>query len=63
MNAQFLAILAGIGPGFPKLRWDLLLTQAEITINLLRQPQYNPKKSAWEGFNGPFNFYATPMPF
>ena len=61
MKAHFLAILAGIDPGFPKLQWDLLLPQAEIAINLLQKLQYYPTKSAWEAYNGPYNFDATPM--
>jgi len=36
MKAHFLAILAGINPGFPQSQWDLLLPQAKININLLR---------------------------
>jgi len=34
-KAHFLAILAGVDLGFPKSRWDLLLPQAEITLNIL----------------------------
>ena len=32
---HFIAILAGIDKTFPKSLWDLLLPQAEITVNLL----------------------------
>jgi hypothetical protein len=32
---HFIAILAGINKTFPKSLWDLLLPQAEITVNLL----------------------------
>jgi hypothetical protein len=55
MKAHFLTILDGINPGFLKSWWDLLLPQAKLTINLLRQLRYEPKKSAWEVFNGPYN--------
>ena len=41
--------------------WDLLLPQTELTLNLLRQATVEPTKSAWEYFNGPFNYDATPM--
>ena len=61
MKAHFLTILAGVDPGFPKSRWDLLLPQAELTINLLCQSRYHPALSAWAGLNGPYNFDATPM--
>jgi hypothetical protein len=32
---HFLAILAGLPPSFPRDRWDLLIPQAELTLNLL----------------------------
>jgi len=32
---RFLAILAGINAAFPPYLWDLLLPQAELTLNLL----------------------------
>ena len=57
---HFLSILAGVAPTFPKDRWDLLLPQAELTLNLLR-PSNNPTLSAWESLFGPYNFDATPM--
>ena len=60
-NAHFLSILAEVDPNFPKNRWDLLLPQAELTLNLLRQSHANPSVSAWEYLDGPYNFDATPM--
>ena len=57
---HFLAILAGVAPTYPRDRWDLLLPQAELTLNLLR-PSLNPTRSAWESLFGPFNFDATPL--
>ena len=57
---HFLSILAGVDATFPPYLWDLLLPQAEQTINLLRQATANPKISAWEYFNGPFDFNKTP---
>ena len=60
-KAHFLTILAGVDPTFPATRWDhLLLPQAELTINLLRQATTHTTISAWECINGPFNFDATP---
>jgi hypothetical protein len=58
---HFLAILAGVDPSFPPYLWDLLLPQAELTLNLLRQSSINAKISAWEFFHGPFNFNKTPL--
>ena len=60
-KAHFLAILAGVSSSFPMSLWDLLLPQTELTLNLLRQATAEPTKSAWEYFNGPFNYDATPL--
>ena len=56
---HFLAILAGVDPAYPPYLRDLLLPQTELTLNLLRQAKLNPKISAWEYFNGPFDFNKT----
>ena len=45
-KAHFLATLAGVGHEFPRHIWDLLLPQAELTLNLLRQAIANPDMSA-----------------
>jgi hypothetical protein len=58
---HFLAILAGVDKSFPPYLWDLLLPQAELTLNLLCQSTINTKILAWEFFNGPFNFNKTPL--
>ena len=58
---HFLAILAGVDATFPPYLWDLLLPQAELTLNLLRQSVLNPRISAWEYFQGPFDFNKTPL--
>jgi hypothetical protein len=58
---HFLAILAGIDAVFPPYLWDLLLPQAELTLNLLRQATLNPRISAWEFFQGPFDFNKMPL--
>ncbi len=58
---HFLAILAGIDSAFPPYLWDLLLPQAELTLNLLQQATLNPRIRAWEFFQGPFDFDKTPL--
>jgi hypothetical protein len=60
---HFLAILAGVNSTFPlpPYLWDLLLPQAELTLNLLCQATLNPRISAWEFFQGPFNFNKMPL--
>jgi hypothetical protein len=58
---HFLSILASVDTGFPPHLWDLLLPQVKLTDNLLRQATIKPKISAWEYFNGPFDFNMTPL--
>ena len=41
-KANFLSILAGDAPYFPRNLWDLLLPQTELTLNLLRQATLDP---------------------
>ncbi len=60
-KAHFLAILSSIAPDFPRHIWDLLIPQAELTLNLLQQAMLNPCISMWEYFEGPFNYDATPL--
>jgi hypothetical protein len=56
---HFLSILAGVDAAVPPYLWDLLLPQAELSINLLRQATLNPRILAWELFQGPFDFNKT----
>ncbi len=58
---HFLAILANVDSTFPPYLWDLLLPQAELTLNFLHQATLNPRISAWEFFQGPFDFNKTPL--
>ena len=60
-KAHLLSILAGVDPDFPKYMYDTLLQQTELTLNLLRQATINPKMSAWDYYNGPFDYAATPL--
>jgi hypothetical protein len=53
---HFIAILASINSAFLPYLWDLLLPQAKLTLNLLRQANLNPRISVWEYFQGPFDF-------
>jgi hypothetical protein len=56
LKHHFLSILAGVNATFLSYLWDLLLPQAKLIVNLLRQATINLKISAWEYFNGPFDF-------
>ncbi len=58
---HFLSILAGVDSTFPPYLWDLLLPQAKMSVNLLRQATINLKISVWGYFNGPFDFNKAPL--
>ena len=58
---HFIAMLAGVDPNFPMHAWNQLLSQAEITINMLRPATHHPRISAWEALNGKYDFDAHPM--
>jgi hypothetical protein len=53
---HFLAILAGVNSAIPPYLWDLLLPQADLTLNFPCQATLNPRISVWEFFQGPFDF-------
>ena len=48
-------------PDFPLHLWDCLLSQATLTLNLLRPSRINPQLSAEAQLNGAFNFNRTPL--
>ena len=60
-KAHFISILSGVSITFPTFLWDKLLPQTKLTLNLLRQSNIEPTISAWDRFNGSFNFNATPL--
>jgi len=47
-KAQFKAYLAGVDLQFPLSKWDLLIPQTNITLNLLQNARDNPKLSVYE---------------
>ena len=60
-KAHFLAILAGVANDYPQNLWDILLPQAVLTLNLLRQARLNTSVSAWEFLEGPLYYNANPL--
>jgi hypothetical protein len=58
---HFCSGLATCNPKFPLTEWDLLMPQAEITLNLLRSSRRQPKLSAYACLNGNFDFNRTPL--
>ena len=55
-KAHFLSFLPGKAQDIPPSLWDILLSQAEITINLLRQSNATPNVSAYAHLSGPFYY-------
>jgi hypothetical protein len=57
-------LIAGIcstDKSFPMHRWEILLPQAVITLNMLRTSRINPKLSASIHIDGQYDFNRTPM--
>ena len=55
-------MIATIHDNFPVDLWDDLIPQLNLTINLLRPFNDNPKISAYEGIHGhTFDFSAHPI--
>ena len=48
-------------PNFPLAEWDCLVTQANITLNLICASYSNPKLSSYARLKSNFNFQATPL--
>jgi hypothetical protein len=58
---HFIAGLSTTDKAFPLHLWDLLLPQADITLNLLRGSRINPKLSAHAQVFGQFSYLRTPL--
>ena len=58
---HFIAIISGTDPEFPSNCWDLLVSQAVITLNLQWPSRINPVISAYARVNENFSFNDTPL--
>jgi hypothetical protein len=58
---HFSAGIATCDPKFPLAKWDPLMPQADLTLNLLRSSRRYPKLSAHSCLNKAFNFLSTPL--
>jgi hypothetical protein len=58
---HFCSGLATCDPKFPLTEWDLLLPQADLTLNLLRSSRRQPRLSAYACLNGNFDFNKSPL--
>jgi hypothetical protein len=56
---HFVAGLSSVDPTFQLHLWDKLLTQAEITLNLLRTSRLHPHLSAAAHFHGLLDYNKT----
>jgi len=58
---HFIAILSATDPDYPMSDWDLLLPQAEMTVNMLRGSKVNPFMSAYQQLHGKYDFEHNPI--
>jgi hypothetical protein len=58
---RFVAILCGANTSFPLNLWDLLLRQAEHTLNMLQPSQMTPTVSAYAYLWGQHDYNANPF--
>ena len=58
---HFISTLFGADSKFPVNQWDRLITQAVMTLNMLRPSRINPKLSAYNQIWGNFNFKTMPL--
>jgi hypothetical protein len=58
---HFCAGLATCDPKFPLTEWDLLMPQADLTLNLLRSSRRQPRLSAYACLHGTFDFNRSPL--
>jgi hypothetical protein len=56
---HFVAGLASVDPDLPMHLWDSLLSQAEITLNVLRTSRLHPQLSAAAHFHGQIDYNKT----
>jgi hypothetical protein len=57
---HFIATLSSLPPDFPINEWDLLLPQAEMTLNLMRGSN-TAGSSAFQHLYGPYDFERNPI--
>ena len=58
---HLIAVISSCNPVFPLHLWVLILSQATLTLNLLRPSRINPQLSTEAQLNGAFNFNRTPL--
>ena len=61
LKNHLISMRSGADPTFKARDWDLMLPQAEITLNISRKSKINPKLSAYHAIHGTFNFNKSPL--
>ena len=56
-----MAGLTSLDPDFTLSKWDRLIPQTELTLNILRAARSNLKISAWAYLFGQFNYMVMPV--
>jgi hypothetical protein len=57
----FIVALAKTDSNFPLQLWDKITPQVQDTLNLMRASRVDPKKSAYEILNGPYDWNRYPL--
>ena len=60
-KAHFISVLCGVSLSFPMNLWDTMLEQVDMTCNMQRMSNANPKVSAHAYLNGPHDFNRMPL--
>jgi hypothetical protein len=60
-KGHFISVLAGVSDDFPINRWDELIPQTVLTLNLLRQSNVAPNISAYAYHHGNFDYNRMPL--
>ena len=60
-KGHFISVLAGVSDDFPIHRWDELIPQTVLTLNLLRQSNVAPNVSAYAYHHGSFDYNRMPL--
>ena len=60
-KAHLLSIITVLAEDSLKNMWDLLITQTEMTLNILQQSTLKPATLAWLHLNGPISYNHEPL--
>ena len=58
---HFISVFSTTDPYFPIIKWDCLLSQCIITLNLIRNSRVKPDLPAYAYLHGPYGSNKSPM--